>query len=493
LTAVLVAAVALVAFLAPAFAEPQAFVSGVAADPPQPPVLKLRILSPEDGALVQDSVVKLQVLVRTTAKGAITLRALVNGQPPEPPFRGLTVRAEPPPGGTGERPRDVETLHTLELAIPKANCRVAVVAEADGVRSTSAELQLRWVGTSDFVVKPTLYLLAVGVSHYRDPALSLRYPSKDADDFVRALRRQEGGLYERVEARVLLDEQATRDQILDGMQWLQEQTTAKDVAILFLAGHGDEDLSTSVYYFLPHDADVKAIRRSMISQQELQLTLRSLAGKGLLFLDTCHAAGVMAGVDLQRRSPPDVSRVVQELSSVDNGTVIYAAATGRQLSQESSSWNNGAFTKAVVEGLLGRAAYYPNRPITIQMLFVYVSERVKQLTGGMQTPLLVMPQAISDFPLAIDLPTPPEPPPALAPALPLISIGMLPAPVASNGVKRGSWSTPLYKKAGLWIGIGVSAAVLAGLVTGAVYLAKTVSAVNVPYGSENVLDLVKVE
>jgi hypothetical protein len=200
----------------------------------------------------------------------------------------------------------------------------------------------------------------------------------------------------------------------------------------------------------------------------------------------------MDGFDVKGRSPPDVSRVVKELAGVDNGMVIYAAATGRQLSQESPGWNNGAFTKAVVEGLLGRAAYYPDRPITIQMLFVYVSERVKQLTAGMQTPLLVMPKAISDFPLAIDLPQPVEPPPPL----PKVSIELPPAPEMIAGKQRFVPSPPIYKKPGLWIGIGVSAAVLTGLITGAVYLARAVSGLTAPEspsGNGTELVLMKVE
>ena len=101
------------------------------------------------------------------------------------------------------------------------------------------------------------------------------------------------------------------------------------------------------------------------------------------------------------RAVSDISRLVQELASVDNGIVVYAAASGRQLSQESTRWSNGVFTKAVVEGVLGGAAYHAGRPITAQMLNLYVSERVKELTSGVQTPIMVTTHQMADFPLAL--------------------------------------------------------------------------------------------
>ena len=41
--------------------------------------------------------------------------------------------------------------------------------------------------------------------------------------------------------------------------------------------------------------------------------------------------------------------------------------------------------------------------ITINMLGLYISERVKELTGGKQTPTTTKPQTIPDFPIAVRL------------------------------------------------------------------------------------------
>ena len=90
-----------------------------------------------------------------------------------------------------------------------------------------------------------------------------------------------------------------------------------------------------------------------------------------------------------------------ELSSAENGAVVFTSSSGRQYSLENDKWNNGAFTKALVEGLGGKADYTGKGKISINMLDLYISERVKELTNGQQTPTTSKPDTIRDFPLAV--------------------------------------------------------------------------------------------
>ncbi|MBF0520331.1 MAG: hypothetical protein HQK92_11465 [Nitrospirae bacterium] len=77
--------------------------------------------------------------------------------------------------------------------------------------------------------------------------------------------------------------------------------------------------------------------------------------------------------------------------------------TGRnQLSQESEIWGNGAFTKAVVEELNGKAKKNKEGEITIETLNYYTADRVKELTdGGQVTFFDRQPPSIPDFPIAV--------------------------------------------------------------------------------------------
>ena len=93
--------------------------------------------------------------------------------------------------------------------------------------------------------------------------------------------------------------------------------------------------------------------------------------------------------------------MINELAGAENGAIDFAASTGNQSSFEDAKWNNGAFTKALVEGFTGRADYAGKGKITVNMLDLYISERVKELTGGKQTPTTAKPQTVPDFPIAV--------------------------------------------------------------------------------------------
>jgi hypothetical protein len=112
----------------------------------------------------------------------------------------------------------------------------------------------------------------------------------------------------------------------------------------------------------------------------------------------------MAGGN-KTRGGLDINAVVNEFTRTERGVVVFAASTGRQLSQEDSAWGNGAFTKAVVEGLgqagkKAQADFRGDGKITTSALDYYVSERVKALTGGTQSPVMIRPPTVPDFPIA---------------------------------------------------------------------------------------------
>ncbi len=251
----------------------------------------------------------------------------------------------------------------------------------------------------EFQIKPKLYVLAVGVSQYQDAELRLGLAAKDALDFSAAWTAQKGKLYSGVEARVLADAQATKGNILDGLEWLQRQVTQKDIAVLFLAGHGIND-PNGVFYFLPVDADLERLKRTGISQSDITSTVTMIAGKVLVFIDACHSGNLM-GKTKRRGLVVSSGAVVNELASAENGAVVFSSSTGRQYSQEKPEWGNGAFTKGLVEGLSGKADYKATGRITVNMLDLYISERVKELTEGQQTPTTVKPPNVPDFPVAV--------------------------------------------------------------------------------------------
>lgn len=278
-----------------------------------------------------------------------------------------------------------------------------IFAENRNGVSTPGVVRLAWRGAAaaakeEFSVKPKLYVLAVGVSEYQLRDIRLEFPAKDAKDFVAALLRQKGLLYRDVEVKLLTDAAATRDEVVDGLEWIRKQVTAKDIGMVFLAGHGVTDADGN-YYYLPVNADPEKLKRTGVVFSEIKNTLAALPGKAVFFIDTCHAGNVLGTG--RRAVAMDVSGVVNELASAENGVLVFSSSTGRQYSLEDPKWGNGAFTKAVVEGLLGRADVNKSGRITHKMLDFYISERVKELTDNKQTPVTLVPNGVPDFPVAL--------------------------------------------------------------------------------------------
>ena len=352
----------------------------------RPPTLS--ILSPASGSAFAGATVRIAYRVSAPADAPVTgVRALVDGRPAEG-AKGIAVAAA---AGGGEL--------SIEVPLPARSCLVSLIADNRNGPSEAATIQLVRKADEEFVIKPKLYLLAVGVSEYQNPDYRLRYAAKDARDLSSALGRQKEGIYREVSARVLVDAEASKDNILDGLDWIQKETTSKDVAIMYFSGHGINDAAQN-YYYLPAEADLDRLKRTGVPFSDITTTVSAIAGKVLFFIDTCHSGNLMKGrkaVGTER----DIVAVVNELASAENGAVVFASSTGNQYSYEDPSWSNGAFTKALIEGLSGKAAYGQDGRVTVNMLDLYLSERVKELTGGKQTPTTTKPANVPDFPVSL--------------------------------------------------------------------------------------------
>lgn len=350
-----------------------------------PPVVELRSASELQ---TDQSNITLRYTTRSASDAPVTgIRVRVNGQAVNIE-RGLKVtKAE------GEQ--------EVKVSIPAQDSEIQLFAENKNGVSVPASVRVKWIAKAaasggGFNIKGKLYVLAIGVAKYTNPDISpLGLSAKDAKDFAAAMKLQTG-LYRDVEVKLLTDADATRDNIVDALEWLQKQVTQHDMGMLFMAGHGVND-PTAGYYYLPVNADPDKLKRTGVSMTDIRGTLANLTGKAVFFIDTCHAGNVLGA---GRRAVSDMNGVINELASAENGVVVFSSSTGKQYSLENPKWGNGAFTKAVVEGIKGGADYQKTGRITHKMLDLFVSERVKQLTNGQQSPVTQAPGGVPDFPVA---------------------------------------------------------------------------------------------
>lgn len=348
-----------------------------------PPVITIN--SPANNTTFSQPTVEIRYAVRNSSADPVTgVKVLLDGRP----YDLSTARGA---ARVGQGQQD-----SVLLKLPPQDVEVTLIAQNSQADSEPSRVKLRWQGevSEEFIIKPKLYVLAVGNSLYKDEKMNLEYAAKDATDFTTVIQQQNGGLYRDVEVKLLTN--ADKDSVLAGLEWLEKQVTAKDVAMLFMAGHGVNDRNNE-YYFLPINADPESLKSTAIPYYSIKTTITNLPGKVLYFLDTCHSGNVMG----KRRGLSDVNNIINDLTAAENGIVVFTASSGSQFSLENPDWQNGAFTKALLEGLSGKADYTHKGKITINMLDLYLSERVKELTRGEQTPTTTKPQTIIDYPIVL--------------------------------------------------------------------------------------------
>lgn len=226
--------------------------------------------------------------------------------------------------------------------------------------------------------RPTLYVFSVGIGAYQSPGLTkLDNAANDARAVVDAVINGKLEAYDKVVAFRLIDEQATRAEILKKLDELAAQAKPEDSFILFLAGHGMA--VEGRYYFAPVEvAKSGRVTKSVfaaegLSQEQLSEALSKVkAGRGMLLLDTCFSG------QLQIR---DMNTTTSSQFSNAMGRPILAAANAEALDVASNkpptvAGEHGAFTAFLLAGLAGAADTNKNGRVDIVELANYVMDEV---------------------------------------------------------------------------------------------------------------------
>ncbi|HEY0420735.1 MAG TPA: caspase family protein, partial [Acetobacteraceae bacterium] len=215
-----------------------------------------------------------------------------------------------------------------------------------------------------------LFVLAIGVNRFGNPALALRFAAADARAFAERVRAAAAPLYSEVVPTVLLDGDATRTNILATFDRLSREIRPTDTFLFYVASHGVLDEATDRFLLVPSDLADTSSWRAMANQAIDETTLVSALSRieardALLFLDTCHSGKVTADT---------LSNMGHE-----TGRYLLTASTSVQEALDSYDNRNGVFLYAVAEALSGRAGQDSDGNLGALSLGEYVSRRVGQL------------------------------------------------------------------------------------------------------------------
>ena len=278
----------------------------------------------------------------------------------------------------------------LPLDLAEGTHRVSVAwVDGRGIASRPVEAQVT-VRAGKEMSQPTLHLLAVGVSRYRDQALArgVAFAADDARAVGAEFERGARGLFQQVRSTVLTDEQGSRDGIEAAARAMAAAVKPADTAVIYLAGHGvtaDGD-----YHFVTWETrytNADALAAQSLSADRLRAMLAALgARKVLLLLDTCSAGrfSLVAG------------RAIDDKASIDRlqratGRALIAATADEKMALEGEG-RHGVFTFALLRALEGAADRDRDGIVTVSELAGYVDEQVPAITrrkwGYEQFPML---------------------------------------------------------------------------------------------------------
>ncbi|MBN2004211.1 MAG: caspase family protein [Anaerolineae bacterium] len=228
------------------------------------------------------------------------------------------------------------------------------------------------------------YALLIGVG------ADLPVTVKDATGIRDILVDQQRCAYPEPQVKLLTETQAHRQGVLDGLDWLIEQTQQdiESTAIVYFSGHGG---LMPDYHLVPFGYRPSDLPNTAISGVEFTDKLRAIqAKKVLVLLDCCHAGGiaeVKAPGFTKSPAPPGISQVL----AAGSGRVVIASSRGDEFSYTSTPYS--IFTQALREALAGYGAAERDGYAYISDIAMYVGRVVPDRTKDRQHPILKLASA----------------------------------------------------------------------------------------------------
>lgn len=302
-------------------------------------------------------------------------------------IRSLTIKEKQSPGAVVGREKGDSFDECVDLE--------SIAGENEiGLTAFNAPNTVQSVmGTARFVStraqeEPRLYILAVGIDRYRDASINLKYAAKDAQDFIKNMANKAGTIYKQsnIHLTSLVNEQASKQNILAAIEKLAVQVKHGDSFIFFNASHGL--LLQSQYYIVTSSFDGRLnTNASLISSNEIVEMSKKIKSLSQLFVfDTCHAGGVdniVSGLYDARMS----------VLAKKMGLHIYASAGSVQTAMDGYK-GNGLYTHTLLAGLKNGKAVDKDKSgsVTVKSLGIYSKEMTTELSsklGHPQTPLII--------------------------------------------------------------------------------------------------------
>jgi WD40 repeat protein len=286
----------------------------------------------------------------------------------------------------------------VKIGVPPGRTEIGVSAFTRSGRIESPASRTILEISPESEVPPSLHVLSVGVTNYRDHRFKLKYANNDAVAIAAAFKKGAKDIFSSVNVvRPLLDWEVTGARLKQEFDALAKRVKPNDVFVFYAAGHGR--VRDGQYVFMPWDYRYGATddNAGALDEKAIQDLLAKIpAQKTLILLDTC-SAGAFASARTGAAAPEDYGAAVQRLVRT-TGRAVIAAAGADQLAIEGYD-NHGVFTLMVMAALgsvsvkgdvlsaLKPADTDTDGVLAVDELERFVRESVSKVTGKRQLPV----------------------------------------------------------------------------------------------------------
>ncbi len=222
-----------------------------------------------------------------------------------------------------------------------------------------------------------VWAVVIGIASYTHMPV-LRYTDDDAYRMYAFLKSPEGGALSDDQIRVLVDEDATKAKITATMQEIFGQAGPNDLVMLYFSGHG---LKGS---FLPIDFD--GYNNKLFHDEINALLSESPAKYKLCIADACHSGSLFAMKSGTVENA--LASYYKTLAQADAGTALIMSSKSSETSLESSGLRQGVFSHFLIRGLKGEADQDDNKVVSVQELYNFINDNVREYTGMRQSPVI---------------------------------------------------------------------------------------------------------
>jgi hypothetical protein len=222
-------------------------------------------------------------------------------------------------------------------------------------------------------IKPNLYAIIVGVSSYTSMP-SLKYTDDDAYRLYAFLKSPEGGAVSDDRISLLIDESATKSNILKSIIDKKKKVSSNDLLIIYLSGHGILDA------FIPYDFDG---RQNHLPYKQLLQEINNLACNNVIVVtDACHSGSIHERTYNHNR----YDELLYRQSNTSGNKVFITSSRREEVSLEHSGMRQGIFSHYFIEALKGAADFNQNSFIELSELKTFLFKQVSAYTAGKQNP-----------------------------------------------------------------------------------------------------------